>query len=327
MFIPHSFAIALLMVIFSTICWGSWANTFKGVRDYRFELFYWDYAIGAVLIAVIFAFTMGSIRADATSFLSNLQTASRGDIVAALIGGLIYGLGNLLLVAGIERVGLAVAFPISIGLALVIGVLLSYMLQPIGQPGLLALGVVFALVAVMLDSKAYRGIAKHGTGGPQKRLWVCIVGGIFIGLGPPFLARALTAGRPLGPYGTTVFFTLGVLLSCLSLNLYFMKKPLAGSPIKIKAFFNAAPRNHLLGLGGGMISGTGVVFNLVAAHFTGVAISYAIGQAAPMVAALWGVLAWHEFRGANRSTRIYLSLMFVFYVLAILSVATARKFA
>jgi glucose uptake protein len=315
------------MVVFSTICWGSWANTFKGVRNYRFDLFYWDYAIGAVLISLILAFTMGSVQPGPTGFFANMLRASRGTLVSAAIGGVLYGLGNLLLVAGIERVGLAIAFPVSIGLALVVGVVLSYILQPIGQPALLALGVAFALIAVTFDSRAYRAIRGPIAGASQKSLSLCIVAGILIGLGPPFLARALTAGRPLGPYGTSVFFTFGVLLSCLSLKTYAMRKPLSGSSAGGGTFFGASARNHLLGIAGGSVSGTGVVFNLVAAHFTGVAISYAVGQAAPMVAALWGVFAWHEFRGADHRAKTYLSLMFIFYVLAILTVSAARKLA
>ncbi len=327
MFVPHSFSIALLMVIFSTICWGSWANTFKGVKNYRYELFYWDYAVGVVLISLLLGFTMGSVRAGSSSFLANVHMADGRNIVAALIGGAVYSLGALLLVAGIERTGLAVAFPVAIGIGLVVGVVLSFALDPRGNPVLLGLGVALALVAVALDSKAHSLRGHPGPRFARKSVGVLIFSGVMIGLGPPFIAYAMTTGRRLEPYGTAFFFTLGILLSSLLFNSYLIKKPLSGEPIDALDYFRASGRNHLLGIAGGCISGTGIVFNLVAAHFTGVAISYAIGQAAPMVAALWGVFAWSEFRGSGTRARTYLAFMFLFYVLAIISVAAAKRAA
>src|SRR5487761_1797784 len=162
MFTPHTFSTALLMIITSAICWGSWANTYKGVKNYRFELFYWDYAIGIFLLSLILAFTMGSLHGGPSSFLVNLETASRGNIIYALIGGAIFNLANLLLVAGIDMAGLAVAFPVSIGIALVVGVVLSYALQPKGNALFLAIGVACALVAVVLDGKAYGSLSRTG---------------------------------------------------------------------------------------------------------------------------------------------------------------------
>jgi glucose uptake protein len=325
MFTPQHFSTALFMIVLSTICWGSWANTFKGVGNYRFELFYWDYAIGIFLISLILAFTMGSVHQDATSFLANVRVAGDANIVSALLGGAVFNLANLLLVAGIEMAGLAVAFPVSIGLALIVGVVLSYMLQPKGSPALLAIGVVLAVIAVILDGKAYAALRKPGASVSRKSLWVCAVSGVLMGLWAPFVTRALTAGRPLGPYSTAVFFTLGALLSCFVFNTYLMKNPLSGEPVAARGFFRTTPGVHLLGLAGGFIWGIGTVFNLVAANFTGVAISYAIGQASPMVAALWGVFAWREFRGAGTRAKTYLALMFLFYVLAIVTVAGANR--
>ncbi|MGH9727909.1 MAG: multidrug DMT transporter permease [Candidatus Acidiferrales bacterium] len=324
MFTPHTFSTALLMIIASAICWGSWANTFKGVKNYRFELFYWDYAIGIFLISLILAFTMGSRHGGASSFLVNLENADRGNMIYALIGGAIFNLANVLLVAGIDMAGMAFAFPVSIGIALVVGVVLSYLLQPKGNATLLALGVVFALIAVIMDGKAYGALGMGGRIVSRKSLVVCIVSGILMGLWAPFMTYAMTAGVALGPYTTSVFFTLGALLSCFIFNVYLMRRPLVGEPVGIGGFFRASAGSHLLGLAGGAVWGVGTVFNLVAASFTGVAISYAIGQSSPMVAALWGVFAWHEFRGANGKAKIYLALMFLFYLFAIVSVARAN---
>jgi glucose uptake protein len=312
------------MMITSAICWGSWANTYKGVKNYRFELFYWDYAIGIFLISLILAFTMGSSGHNSTSFINNVQSADSSNIISTLVGGAIFNLANLLLVAAIDMAGLAVAFPVSIGIALVVGVVLSYALQPKGNAMFLAMGVACALVAVILDGKAYGSLASAGRSVSRKSMVTCVVSGVLMGLWAPFVTRSMTHGNTLGPYSVAVFLTLGALLSCFLWNIYFMKRPLVGEPVNFSGFFSGPPSGHLLGLAGGVIWGTGMVFNLVAASFTGVAISYAIGQSAPMVAALWGVLAWKEFAGSGTRAKFYLALMFVFYGLAILLVARAN---
>jgi glucose uptake protein len=324
MYTPHSLEIALLMMITSAICWGSWANTYKGVKNYRFELFYWDYAVGIFLISLIFAFTLGSMANDANSFLNNVHSADTSNIVWVMIGGAIFNLANLLLVAAIDMAGLAVAFPISIGIALVVGVVTSFVQERRGNGGLLAVGVVCALIAVIMDGKAYASLASAGRRVSKKSVITCVVSGVLMGLWAPSVTRAMTKGNTLGPYSIAVFLTLGALLSCFIWNIYFMKKPLVGEPVDFSGFFKGPSSGHVLGLLGGVIWGTGMVFNLVAANFTGVAISYAIGQSAPMVAALWGVLAWKEFAGAGSRAKLYLALMFVFYCLAILLVAKAN---
>src|ERR1700685_1697956 len=324
MYTPQTFGVGLAMMIISAICWGSWANTYKGVKNYRFELFYWDYAIGIFLISLILAFTMGSGGHDSSSFLNNVRSADTSNIVSTLVGGAIFNLANLLLVAAIDMAGLAVAFPVSIGIALVVGVVLSYALQPKGNAIFLALGVACAFVAVVLDGKAYGSLAAAGRPVSRKSIVTCVVSGVLMGLWAPFVTRSMTHGNPLGPYSVAVFLTLGALLSCFLWNIYFMKKPLVGEPVSFSGFFSGPLSGHLLGLARRVIWGTGSVFSLVAASFTGVAISYAIGQSAPVVAALWGVLAWKEFAGSGTRAKVYLALMFVFYGLAILLVARAN---
>lgn len=323
MFTPHSLTVALLMMITSAVCWGSWANTFKGVKNYRFELFYWDYAVGIFLISLVLALTMGSAGNNADSFLNNVRSADGENIISTMVGGAIFNLANLLLVAAIDMAGLAIAFPVSIGIALVVGTVLSYGLQPKGNVVLLAIGVICAVIAVVMDGKAYGSLIVGGRAVSRKSIITCIVSGVLMGLWAPFVARGMTHGNPLGPYSIAVFLTLGALLSCSIWNVYFMKKPLVGEPVDFSGYFKGPASGHVLGLLGGAIWGTGMVFNLVAASFTGVAISYAIGQSAPMVAALWGVFAWKEFAGAGSRAKLYLAGMFVFYCLAILLVAKA----
>jgi glucose uptake protein len=324
MFTPPNLTIALLMMITSAICWGSWANTYKGVKNYRFELFYWDYAIGIFLISLILAFTMGSSGHDSSSFVNNVQSADLSNIISTLIGGAIFNLANLLLVAAIDMAGLAVAFPVSIGIALVVGTVLSYILQPKGNMLFLMTGVACALIAVILDGKAYGSLASTGRSVSSKSIVICVISGVLMGLWNPFVAYGATRGNPLSPYSSVVFLTLGALLSCFIWNLYFMKRPLVGEPVSFSGFFSGPASGHLLGLFGGCIWGLGTMFNVVAGKVTSYAIAYAIGQSAPMVAALWGVFAWKEFAGAGGKAKAYLALMFVFYALAILLVAHAN---
>ena len=324
MFTPHSLSIALLMMIASAICWGSWANTFKGVKNYRFELFYWDYAIGIFLISLVLALTMGSSRPDADSFLTNVHSADTANIASTMVGGAIFNLANLLLVAAIDMAGLAIAFPVSIGIALVVGVILTYALQPKGNALFLTAGVACALIAVILDGKAYGSLAGAGRAVARKSIVTSVVSGVLMGLWAPFATYGATRGNALTPYSSVVFLTLGALLSCFIWNMYFMKRPLVGEPVGFGGFFSGPPSGHLLGLLGGAIWGFGTVFYSVAGKSTSFAISYAIGQSAPMVAALWGVLAWKEVAGAGGRAKLYLIFMFVFYCLAILLVARAN---
>jgi len=327
MFVPETFGLAIVMMITSTVCWGSWANTYKLTKGYRFELFYWDYAVGIFLVSLLYAFTLGSTGGSGEGFLANVGAADPGNVVSAMIGGFIFNIANLLLVAGIEMAGLAVAFPVSIGIALVVGVIMSYALQPKGDALLLGIGVALAIVAVIMDGKAYARLSKGGQPVSRKSLVVCIVSGLLMGSFAPFVTRALTTGHALTPYSIAVFFTLAAFLCCFVVNVYFMRKPLVGTPVAFSGFAVARPLDHALGVLGGAIWGTGTVFNFVAASLVGVAISYAVGQAAPMVAAAWGVFVWREFAGADARAKTYLALMFLFYILALIAIASAYQAA
>ncbi len=323
MFLPHGFGMALAMTVTSTLCWGSWANTYKLTHRYRFELFYWDYAIGIVLVSLIWALTLGSSGSSGAPFLENVATADGANIAWALVGGVIFNAANLLLVAGIDMAGLAIAFPVAIGIALVVGVVLSYAIDPRGSPLVLAAGVALALVAVVFDGRAYAELTRGGSPVSRRSLVVCVVSGALMGSFAPFVTRALTSGRALGPYSVAVFFTIGALLSCFVVNVYFMRRPLVGEPVDFSGFASARAADHVLGIVGGFVWGTGTVFNFVAASFVGVAISYAIGQAAPMVAALWGIAVWREFRGAPPRAWMYVALMFACYLAALAVLASA----
>ncbi len=325
MFVPHTFVTALVMMIASTICWGSWANSYKLTKNYRFELAYWDFSLAVFLTSLLFAFTIGSTTAGEHSLIQNLHAAAASNLIYAFIGGFIFNIANVLLVAGIEITGLAIAFPLSIGIALVEGVILSYAIQPKGNAALLASGVAMALLAVVLIGKAYGCLPGSDKAFSRKGVAICVVSGFLMGAFAPFNARALTSAHPLTPYGIDVLFSFGALMSCLVFNPYLMRRPLIGTPVRFSEYLRATPFQHAMGLVSGLIWGIGMAFNLVAANLVGISISYAIGQASPMVAALWGVFAFHEFRGSSARAKLYLVGMFACYMLALFLISRANQ--
>jgi glucose uptake protein len=332
MFLPETYQAALFLMILSMLCWGSWANTLKLCPNFRFQLFYWDYAIGLAAGAVLWGLTAGSMGHAGQSFIASVTQTGMGPIVWAACGGAIFNVANLLLVAAIDVAGLAVAFPVGIGLALVVGAVSSYLVTPAANPLLLFGGVALVTVAIVFDAAAYRkreGAAKATT---TRGIVLSLVAGVLMGSFYPLVAHAMSAtpGQPglpgPGPYAIALFFAIGVLISTVPANLLLMARPLDGKPPVDGAAYWRAPFGwHLAGILGGLIWCTGAVANFVAsgAHVVGPAVSYSIGQGATMISACWGVFVWREFAGAPRSAKLYLFLMFVFFVLGLGSVALA----
>jgi glucose uptake protein len=325
MFIPQVYSAALAMMILSMLCWGSWANTQKLCKGWRFELYYWDYLWGILLIALLMGFTLG--RTDPLSpdsFILNLTSADGRHLLLAFAGGIVFNIANILLVAAIAIAGLAVAFPIGIGLALVIGSVLNYIITPKGNPVLLFGGIALVCVAIVLDALAYRKISLD-LKVSRKGILLSLLCGVGIGLFYPFVAKALTGKNHLGPYTVAFVFALGVLVSTFPVNYIFMRRPVTGPPVSIGEYFRGPRRFHLWGVLGGLIWGVGTISNFVAsyAQMVGPAASYALGQGATMISAIWGVFVWREFAGAPSSARRLLALMFVFFVLGLAAVAVA----
>jgi glucose uptake protein len=334
MILPTTYGAALLLTVLTMICWGSWANTTKLTGKWRFELFYFDYSFGVLIAALIAAFTFGSMG-DELSFLDNLSIAGKRQIAYGLAAGGIFNLANMLLVAAISIAGLAVAFPVGIGLALVIGVIWSYILKPAGNPMLLFGGSALVVLAIIVDSMAYRAHAaaqpapaKGRPRGSVKGIVISLVSGLLMGSFYPLVELGKAGEVGLGPYAIAVVFAIGVFLSTLVFNIYFINLPIQGEPIELSRYFTGTGKQHLLGLLGGLIWAVGTISNFVAASApknvnVGPAISYAIGQGATMVSALWGVLVWKEFRGATGKVTNLLILMFLLFAagLALVSLA------
>lgn len=326
MFQPETYLIALLFMISSMLCWGSWANTMKLCPGYRFQLFYWDYVLGLVAGALLWGFTLGSFGNLGRSFLTDVLHADSSHISFALIGGIIFNVANLLLVAAIEIAGLAVAFPVGIGLALVVGAASNYVLSPNGNPLLLFGGIALVLVAVVFDAIAYRLRETEKRSLTTRGVVICVAAGLLMGSFYPFVSKAMSGDVVPGPYAVALFFVIGVALCALPFNYLLMRKPLDGSPpIAMNEYWQARGAWHVWGVIGGMIWCTGAVLNFVAsrAHIVGPAVSYSIGQGATMISAAWGVFIWREFAAAPRQSKRFLVWMFIFFLCGLSAIALA----
>jgi glucose uptake protein len=331
MFVVHSYPLAVVLCVITMFCWGSWANTRKlAPRDWRFELFYWDYTLGVLLLTVVLGFTLGSHGTEGRSFAADLAQAAPASIGSALLGGAIFNLANILLVAAIEVAGMAVAFPVGIGLALILGVIVNYLATPVGNGPLLALGVLLVTLAIVLDASAYRRLPGAAAGVSTKGLLLSVACGIFMGMFYRFVAAAMygDAASPepgkMGPYAAVFVFAVGIFLSNFVWNTIAMKKPFVGSPVGLASYFRGDFRTHLTGVLGGLIWGLGMSLNLIASGPAGFAISYGLGQGATMVAAFWGVFIWKEFAGAPQGTGKLLTAMFVSFIAGLALIVLAR---
>jgi glucose uptake protein len=326
LFQPETYAVALLFMVITMFCWGSWANTIKLCPNYRFQLFYWDYVLGLIAGALLWGFTLGSMGASGRPFLQDIQQADASHILFAVIGGVLFNVANLLLVAAIEIAGLAVAFPIGIGLALIVGAISSYVLSPNGNPLLLFGGVALVTAAIVFDAIAYRLREREHRSMSTRGVVISLIAGLLMGSFYPFVSRSMTGGNAPGPYAVTLFFTLGVALCAIPFNYLLMRRPLDQSaPATMSAYWTARGAWHVWGILGGVIWCTGAVLNFVAsrAHIVGPAVSYSIGQGATMISAAWGVFIWREFAAAPRRSKTFLVWMFVFFLCGLSAIALA----
>lgn len=351
MILPASFAITIALLIVSMICWGSWANALKK-SNWRFELFYIDFAIGSVIAAAVAGFTFGSMGSD-ISVPDQFLLSSKSAVGYAFLGGTIFNLANMLLVAAIELSGMSVALPVGLGLSLIVGAIWSYAMQPSGNVFFLAGGCVLVLLAVILSSIALGGMEKirkaiaAASAGPavveavapvassQRRkkkeesavmpeamrgIWFALAAGLLLGASAP-VVRLSTVGE-LGvsnPYAVALIFSIGMLLSTFVYNLYFMNLPVKGFPVSPFAYFTGNVPQHFLGLLAGLIWMLGTVTNYVANAATGEAklvpaLSFGLGEGSMFIALLWGLLVWKEFAGADGGVKRSLMLMTLFYL-------------
>jgi glucose uptake protein len=324
MFIVDSYGIAVLFCVITMLCWGSWANTQKlAAKTWRFELFYWDYVIGIFLFSLIAALTLGSFGDRGRSFVDDLHQADTKNIISAFIGGIVFNAANILFSAAIAIAGLAVAFPVGIGIALVLGVLVNYIAAEKGNPTFIFLGVLSVIIAIIFNAVAYKK-ANGGSKVTTKGIVISVIAGVLMSFFYRFIAASMDlenfespAAGKMTPYTATFIFSCGILLSNFVFNTFFMKRPVTGNPVSYSDYFRGNFKTHLVGVLGGLIWGLGNSFNLIAAGKAGPAISYGLGQGATLVAALWGVFIWKEFKNASQQTNRMIVAMFIFFIIGI----------
>ena len=326
MFIVNSYALAVIFCFITMMCWGSWGNTQKlAVKSWRYELFYWDYVIGMLLFSLVICFTMGSFGSQGRSFIEDLGQADAANIWSVILGGVIFNASNILLSASTSIAGLAVAFPLGVGLSLVLGVIINYIGAPKGDPVILFLGVALIVIAVICNGIAsgrmQKGKDTKDSGQNRKGLILAVVAGVLMSFFYRFVAKAMDLGNfehpapgMLTPYTAIFIFSVGVLLSNFLFNSLVMRYPFVGERVSYGEYFRGSFKTHLTGMLGGAVWCLGTAFSYIASGQAGAAISYALGQGAPMIAAIWGVFIWKEFKGADRGTNTLLSVMFLFFI-------------
>ena len=322
MFIVNSYLLAVVFCFITMLCWGSWGNTQKlAAKSWRYELFYWDYVIGMVLFALLIAFTMGSFGTEGRPFLEDVAQANGKALGSIILGGVIFNASNILLSASTSIAGLAVAFPLGVGISLVLGTIINYIGAPAGNPVLLFIGVALIVVAIICNGVASGKISSEKKAGANKGIILAAVAGTLMAFFYRFVAASMDlenfAAPAVGkvtPYTAIVIFSLGVLLSNFLFNTLVMKKPFVGEPVSYKQYFAGNFKTHLVGVLGGAIWCLGTAFSYIASGKAGAAISYALGQGAPLIAAIWGVFIWKEFKGANKQVYGLLGVMFVLFI-------------
>lgn len=360
MLLPTTYAFTMTLLLLSMLCWGSWANTLKK-SGWRFELFYIDFSLGAVLAAVIAAFTVGSMGTD-LSVSDTFLLVGKRQIILAFAAGCIFNLANMLLVAAIEMAGMSVAFPVGIGLALIVGVIWSYTMQQVGNAYMLFGGCFLVLIAVILSAAAHgmmetlrrkkaeailaaalaeqlppdqqipakkkKSTEPEGPG-VYRGVWLALAAGLLMGSFYPVMGMSTEGELGISnPFAVTLIFSFGILLSTFIYNLYFMNLPVKGLPISFFAYFTGKLGQHGLGLLGGVIWMVGACANFAAAAAqgeakAGPAVSYALGQGATFVSLLWGLLVWKEFAGASSGVTRLLLIMSILFLAGLSLVAIA----
>lgn len=324
MFIVNNYLLAVVLCFVTMLCWGSWANTQKlAGKSWRYELFYWDYVIGILLFSIVLGLTLGSMGDAGRSFITDLKQVTLGNYASALIGGAVFNLGNILLSAAVSMAGMTVAFPLGVGIALVLGVIINYIGAPKGDPTMLFLGVILVVVAIVLNAIASGKMHQAGSASNknQRGVMIAIMAGVLMSFFYRFVAAAMdlnnfespTPGMAT-PYSAFFIFAVGIFVSNLVFNTILMRRPFVGKPVSYSTYFSGRLSLHLVGILGGVIWGIGTALSYIAAGKAGAAISYALGQGAPMIAALWGIFIWKEFKGAPRSVDWLLGLMFLFFI-------------
>jgi glucose uptake protein len=342
MILPQTHAAVLFLMTLSLLCWGSWANSYKLAGKWRYELYYFDFAAGVVVAAFLYAFTVGNLGYDGFSFMDDVMHSGKRQWLYGLMGGVIFNLGNMILMSAISVAGMAVAFPMGIGVATIVGTILAYAGSSTGNPALMFLGCALIAGAVAAAALAYRfhavlrheELARAGKAASTRRpssikgIVLALVSGLLIGSFFPLVDKAREGELGLGPYAVAAVFAVGVFFSTFVFNVFLMNLPAEGEPLEVLDIFKSTPKQHLLGLAGGVVWCTGMVTSLAAASApaaaqVGTVEGYFLARGFPLIAALWGILAWKELKGADPRVKALAVVMFLLFVCGLLLISQA----
>jgi len=304
-------------------CWASWPNLLRACPQWRLEFFYVDYTLGFLITVILIGATAGSNDLLGLDFIDRVAAAGTREAALALVAGLLWNAGNILLLNSIMIAGLAVAFTIGAVLAIMLGVGISYWAQPIGNPAWLLAGSVVLVIAALANAQAYRKLGGVSSRNKSLGIALALAAGVLAGIFPPFIAGAITGPGALDSYVVSIYFMLGASVTTLIGMPILVARPFIGEPASIKGYLQGRTLWHVMGLLAGAIWCIGTVANFVSAGLVGVAISWGIGSGAPMVGALWGILLWKEFKGADPCSRTLITVSLVLYTTGVVLVAIA----
>ncbi len=346
MVLPTTYNSALLLLFLSLICLGLWPNAFKltGTR-WRFELFYIDFAVGALLLSVIAAFTFGTLGSS-LGFSDRMLVAGRTAQAFMVAGGFIFNLGNMLLVASMSLLGMSAAFPLTIGLALIVS---SFTNFRGGNAAFLSAGIVLMIVAFVFDGMACRlrdlaaprrtktaakpAPAAKAPAKPRIRKtlrgWIAgLIGGILLGLFYPIAQRGMAGDFGLGAYAGVLLFCIGMLISTVVFSFYFMNIAISGEPIAVGAYFQGKATQHFTGFAGGAIWALGILAaSLAISAAPQVDLDVMLGFILPLASVLLvmavGIFKWKEFAAAAKGAAAPLSLTALLFACGLVAFALA----
>jgi len=328
MILPTTHFATLLLLTFALIALGSWANFQKilAKNKWRFELYYFDFAVGAALALIVAAYTLGSMNSQDLTFQDNLLITGYRKMAFAMAGGFVFNIGNMLLVAAVAIAGMAVGFPIMFGVAALVGVIISFASHPQTNAVLIFGGGVVYLAAAVLCAFAYAKVvsvtlakmhkairpdprsktAPPAPIGAARAIVLGISAGIIIGLSRPLVEWAREGENGVSAYGIGLLFGIGMLISTILAAPFFINFPALGSPVQGKTYFRGTKMQHMTGLLSGIVFASGLLtaWASLAAPTpvqAGPALTYAFTEGAAVIAALWGLIVWKDLEGTPNS--------------------------
>jgi glucose uptake protein len=349
MILPHTHNLILFLMVLSLFCLGSWACTFKLAGKWRFELYYFDFTFGVMLFALIYAYTFGNLGYDGFNFMDSVMNAGKHEWLYAFAAGAIFNFGNVLMMAVVSMAGMTLAFPLALGTALILNLIVYWIAGWRAEPLHLWTGcvvVAVAMVAEALSRLRHEALARAGQAkstrrpGQFKEILTALAGGVLLGFVPTLQQKATVGGAGLGVYAVWVFFGLGVVVSTFAMSMFLLNVSMQGDELSVPAYIKSSPKQHFMGLAGGGLWCTGAIAGAVAyfanvlpgvhgglpegATPVGPVAVFVLGQSVALLAAFWGILVWKDEKGGDSVVRILTALTLLLFAGGVALMAIAQ---